>query len=356
MPHGILYNQKGDILADQNCIMTRIACWLWTFDIRWLAVLILLVAGGCDGTSTGSGSPRDPEAGLRIVCTTGMVADLVRQVAGDRAAVVALMGEGVDPHLYVPTRNDTAQLLAADVVFYNGLMLEGQMERTLESLAHSGRPAFAVTGGLPAELLRSPPEFAGHPDPHVWMDVRLWSRTVDEVVRRLSEINPAEAAAYAERGAAYQAELARLDEYVRQVISSIPESQRTLVTAHDAFSYFSRAYGIRVEAIQGISTESEPGVDDINRLVELLVSQQIPAIFVESSVNEANLHAVQEGARSRGWEVRLGGTLFSDAMGASGTYEGTYIGMLVHNATTIARALQGTVPEQGFRDWPVPAE
>lgn len=276
-----------------------------------------------------------------------MVTDIVRQVVGDRYQVLGLMGEGVDPHLYKPTTSDTAKLSSADVVFYNGLMLEGPMEEPLETLARS-QPVVAVTESIPSDQLRTPPEFEGHPDPHVWMDVSLWSMAVDAIVARMSEIDPEHAETYQANAKAYQAELDKLDDYARSAIASIPEPQRYLVTAHDAFSYFSRAYGIPVESVQGITTESEPGVNDVIRLVDLLVTKKIPAVFVESSVNNDNLRAVLESAENRGWTVREGGTLYSDAMGPAGTYTGTYIGMIDHNVTTITRALGGDAPPGGL--------
>jgi len=310
------------------------------------ALLFVATLAGC--ASEGSSSAGGSAAGTgQIVCTTGMVTDIVRQVVGDQYEVIGLMGEGVDPHLYKPTTSDTARLSDAAVIFYSGLMLEGPMQHPLTTLSKS-KPVFAVTAAIPEDQLRVPPEFEGHPDPHVWMDVALWKLAVEEVARRMSEIDPEHAEVYQSNAAAYLEQLDQLDEYARRTIGSIPEAQRYLVTAHDAFSYFSEAYGIPVESVQGITTESEPGVNDIVQLVELLVEKQIPALFVESSVNQDNLRAVIEGAQQRGWTVAEGGTLFSDAMGPAGTYTGTYIGMIDHNATTIARALGGEAPETGL--------
>jgi manganese/zinc/iron transport system substrate-binding protein len=180
------------------------------------------------------------------------------------------------------------------------------------------------------------------------MDVSLWSECVAHVAKVLGEFDPPNKDYYQQNAERYQQELQSLDDYVRQVITSIPEQQRALVTAHDAFEYFSRAYDIPVRSAQGISTESEPGVNDINSLVDFIVENKIKAIFVETSVSKSNLMAVIEGAASKGWKVEIGGQLFSDAMGAEGTYEGTYVGMLDHNATVIARALGGDAPEQGM--------
>jgi manganese/zinc/iron transport system substrate-binding protein len=212
-----------------------------------------------------------------------------------------------------------------------------------------------VTSKLPENKVRHPKEFEGHPDPHVWMDAAIWQECLEPVVAELSEADPEHAAAYRANADRYKAELTKLDDYARRVIASIPESSRYLVTAHDAFGYFSLAYRIPVQSVQGITTESEPGVEDVNSLVSFLVDNRVPALFVETSVSDRNLNAVLEGAKQRGVEVAIGGRLFSDAMGADGTYEGTYLGMIDHNATVIARALGGEAPERGMSGKLAPA-
>lgn len=285
----------------------------------------------------------------RLVTTVGMVADIVRQVAGDKAEVTGIIGTGVDPHLYKPTRNDVATLQGGDAIFYSGLMLEGKMTDALVRVARGGKPVYAVTELLDEASLLEPPEMKGHYDPHVWMDVSAWSRAVEAVAASLSEFDAANAAYYQENARRYRAELDALHEYVKRVIGSIPKPQRVLITAHDAFNYFGRAYEMRVMGIQGISTESEAGLEDINRLVNVIVENDIRAVFVETSVADKNVRALIEGAKARGKDVHIGGTLFSDAMGAPGTYEGTYIGMLDHNATVIARALGGDAPARGMQ-------
>lgn len=310
---------------------------------RLLAVGMLVAA-----VSSGAAPARKLTSPYRAIATTAMVRDLVEQVAGEHARVTGIMGEGVDPHLYKPTRDDVHKLLTADIVFYSGLMLEGRMSDTFTRVARRGVPVFPVTELLDEKYLLEPEEFQGHTDPHVWMDVKAWGEAVEAVARALSELDPAHASAYRANAGRYGRELARLDEYARTSIASIPEQQRVLITAHDAFNYFGRAYDIQVTGIQGISTESEAGVQDINRLVDRIVANRIPAIFVESSVSDKNVRAIVEGARSRGWRVEVGGTLFSDAMGAPGTYEGTYVGMIDHNVTTLTRALGGKAPERGL--------
>ena len=275
-----------------------------------------------------------------------MVTDLVQAVAGDRADVVGLMNEGVDPHLYKPTVADTGMLLKADVIIYSGLHLEGRMEEAFAQAARRGIKVIAVTDGLSKEEVIHPAE--GHPDPHVWGNSALWAKCSQHVADELSKIDAPHADGYASRAKEYRTRLEALHEYGIKSIASIPEAQRHLVTAHDAFSYFSHAYGIPVRSVQGITTDSEPGVKDIVELRKFLVEKKIPALFTESSVNERMLQAVIEGAREDSWTVKVSGTLYSDAMGKAGTYEVTYEGMFDHNVTTITRALGGDAPEKGL--------
>ena len=326
------------------------------FPVALSVCLPLLFAGCGPGGAASSADSTAPKLAAypgkypyTIVTTCSMVTDIVRHVAGDKANVVGLMGEGVDPHLYKATSNDVKQLMAADIVFYSGLMLEGRMSDTFTQVARTGKPVFAVTEGIDPSYLREPPEFLGHYDPHVWMDVSAWNECVALVHAELSKFDPPNAALYKENSERLRAQLKELDNYVKKVVASIPETQRVLVTAHDAFGYFSRAYGIPVRSVQGLTTESEPSVQDINDLVGFIVSRKVPSIFIESSVSEKNIRAVVEGARDKGWTVKIGGSLFSDAMGPEGTYEGTYIGMLDHNATLIARTLGGAAPDRGMQ-------
>jgi len=312
----------------------------------WVLGALMLIGGDAVAEPGGSGGPGAYP--YRVATTTGMVGDIVRRVAGDKAHVQNIIGEGVDPHLYKPTRNDVVSLLAADVVFYSGLMLEGKMADTLMKVSRRGKVVYAVTELIDEGYLLEPPEFAGHYDPHVWMDVRGWMKAVDAVSIALGEYDPANSQEYTDRAKLYLVELKRLDGYVREVIGTIPAPERVLVTAHDAFNYFGRAYGIEVVGVQGISTESEAGLRDINRLVDMIVHRRVRAVFVETSVADKNVRALIEGAGAQGWDVTIGGWLYSDAMGAPGTYEGTYMGMIDHNATTVAQALGGVAPERGM--------
>lgn len=318
-----------------------------------LALVPMLALAGCDRgaqtSASASNSAGPDDRPYTIVTTTGMIADIAQQVAGEHAEVNNLIGEGVDPHLFTPTRSDVIALQNADVVLYNGLMLEGKMTDVLVRLARTGKPVIAV-----AERLR---DRAGYVitteeeyfDPHVWMDVQGWMSAVELIADELSAFDPDHAADYQANAEAYLDRLEELDAYVRRVIGSIPETSRVLVTAHDAFGYMGRAYDLEVRGIQGLSTESEAGVRDVRELVDLLVQRDIEAVFIETSVADDNVRALIEGAAARGHEVRIGGELFSDAMGEPGTYRGTYIGMIDHNATTIARALGGEAPAGGWQ-------
>ncbi|MEQ9455243.1 MAG: zinc ABC transporter substrate-binding protein [Phycisphaeraceae bacterium] len=312
--------------------------------IRLFTPLLILLLTAC-----GPAPEQPASAGAyRIVATIGMVADVARNIAGDRAVVENVIGEGVDPHLYKPSRADVARFQSADVVLYNGLMLEGKMGDVLVRLARSGKPVYAVTEKLLDKSDYVMTDTSEHHDPHVWMDVQGWMRAAEVIAEALSEYDPQGKAVYQQNLAAYLIQLQALDDYARSTLATIPDNQRVLVTAHDAFGYLGRAYGVVVLGIQGLSTESEAGLLDLERLIQRIVTDKIPAVFVETSVADKNVRALVEGARAAGHDVRIGGSLFSDAMGQSGTYEGTYIGMIDHNVTTITRALGGTAPERGL--------
>jgi len=284
---------------------------------------------------------------LQIVATTGMIADAARRVGGDLVAVRALMGPGVDPHGYRQTRSDIVAMTRADLVLWHGLYLEAQMERFFEDLG-AKRAVVAVAEALDKDSLLSHPTYAGRFDPHVWMDPAVWVGVVGEVARALSEAQPANAATFARNAATYQDELTTLSAYAKSIVAKVPQDKRVLVTAHDAFSYFGQGYGFEVIGIQGISTASEAGLNRISQIVDTLVARNIGAVFVETSVSDRNMRALIEGVGAQGHEVVIGGSLFSDAMGDSGTYEGSYLGMIDHNVTTIARALGADVSPGGM--------
>ncbi|MEM1356057.1 MAG: zinc ABC transporter substrate-binding protein [Planctomycetota bacterium] len=313
------------------------------------ALGLITVLPGCGGGEGPKDSPRADGETYKIVATIGMVSDLVEQVAGDRAEVEMLIGPGVDPHLHKATRSDIETLMGADVVFYSGLMLEGKMSDALVSAATSGKKVYAVTEELDDEFLLEPEDFEGHYDPHVWTDPKGWAKAVEVIRDKLIEFDPDGKEVYTANAQALIDKINELDAYAEKVLTSVPESSRALVTAHDAFNYFGERYGYDVIGIQGISTESEAGVQDIERMVDLLVERKIGAVFVETTVSDRNIQALIEGAKAKEHTLVIGGELFSDAMGEPGTYKGTYVGMIDSNVTTIARALGGEAPEGGMQ-------
>ncbi|SFU74262.1 metal ABC transporter solute-binding protein, Zn/Mn family [Halomonas korlensis] len=283
---------------------------------------------------------------LQVVATTGMIADVLREVGGDRVEVHGLMGPGVDPHLYRQTRSDVIAMTRADAVFWNGLYLEAQLEEFLERLGERS-PVYAVAESVPQEARLADEAYADQSDPHVWMDPGRWRYVVEAIRDALEELAPDHADIFEANARDYLVELEALDAYAREVLSSVPENARVLVTAHDAFGYFGDAYDFEVLGIQGFSTESEAGLARIESLVDLLVTRDIGAIFVETSVSDRNIRALIEGAEARDHQVRIGGVLYSDAMGPVDSYEGTWLGMIDHNVSVIARALGGEVPDGG---------
>lgn len=306
------------------------------------AILLFIAAlSGCDrsGASPQNSSAKPSTGPRNVVCTIGMIADVATIIGGDRVKVTGIMGEGVDPHLYKASTGDVRLLSDADLILYNGLNLEGKMGDLFVKMA-AKKPTVAVTEKIDEKLLREPPEFAGHFDPHVWFDVSLWMSAVERTRDALIALDADGADGYNARAAAYLRELAELHKECREKIATVPRESRVLITAHDAFGYFGRAYDIDVRGLQGISTESEPSLRDVNTLVDMIVSRKVKAVFVESSVPARNVEALIEGCKSRGHAVRIGGQLYSDAMGRPGTPEGTYIGMVRYNVRTIVDALK----------------
>ena len=303
-----------------------------------LFCLTVLFAGtGCD-------SKNQPDASVagkhRVVTTIGMITDIVENVGGEHVEVVGLMGPGVDPHLYKASAGDVQKLNSASLIFYNGLHLESKMGDVLGKMSGNIKTV-AVTDAVDRSLLLTSPEYKGQYDPHLWFDVALWMKTVGTVRDALSEFDPDNALQYWSNAERYVAKLAELHAYVRSQAERVPPQQRVLVTAHDAFNYFGKAYGFEVRGLQGISTATEAGIADVQDLATFIAERRIPAIFVESSVSSRSLEAVKAAVKSKGFNVEIGGELFSDAMGDDGTPEGTYIGMVGHNIDTIVKALIG---------------
>lgn len=299
-----------------------------------LAVFLSILLIACNSTQTNTGNRP-----LQLVATTGMLADALKNIAGDKAEVLAMMGPGVDPHLYKATQGDLEKLRKADMVFYNGLHLEGKMGEVLEKLGRT-KPVIAVGERLPETGLRKAAGFVGAYDPHIWFDVELWAAAVQQISNVLQEQDPTNKDFYESNTKTYLEKLTQLNQQLLARVASIPQPQRVLVTAHDAFGYFGRRYNIEVRGLQGISTTAEFGLRDVEDLVRFISERKIKAIFVESSVSPKSIEAVVEGCKARGHVVRIGGTLYSDAMGAPGTDAGTYIGMVTANVNTIVEALK----------------
>lgn len=319
-----------------------------SFGIGWTgacAMIVLLAALTALFAPAEAQAQAQSQARKTIVATIAQIGQPLAEIAGRKADVITLMGDGVDPHLYRLTRSDVAKINRADMVFYNGLHLEAQMLDMLKRFA-ARKPVLGIADTLKSRNLL-PGDGKTH-DPHVWMDPSLWAQALQAAVDALAQHDPANAASYRTNAVAYFEKLETLHTRARTAVASIPAASRALVSAHDAFGYFGRAYGIDVLAIQGISTESEAGIRKIETLVDALVQRRISAVFVETTVSTRNVRALIEGAAARGHTVRIGGALFSDAMGAHGGYTGTYLGMFDYNVTTIVRALGGTAPAKGF--------
>jgi manganese/zinc/iron transport system substrate-binding protein len=311
-------------------------------------VMILFVA--CDRQSDEANQKASSSTGvsnqkpIRVVTTIGMISDIVQNVGGARVNATGLMGPGIDPHLYKASEGDVARLAGADLIFYNGLHLEGRMSGVLERMQDRVKTV-AVTHDIDRAILMAPPEFEGAYDPHVWFDVTLWMKAVERVRDTLIEVDNDRAELYRVNTEDYLAKLEELHDYVMQQADRVSPDQRVLVTAHDAFNYFGRAYGFEVYGLQGISTAAEAGTADVQALVQFIVERRVPAMFVETSVPRRSIEAVQAAVKSKGFSVEIGGQLFSDAMGALGTPEGTYIGMVRHNIDTIVTSLLQTATD-----------
>lgn len=314
---------------------------------RWrplLALLALPVVTGCGRISQGQELPDLGDRIIRVTATTGQVADLARQVGGERVSVDGLMGPGVDPHLFKASERNVEELIDSDAIFFNGLHLEGKLGELLERLSER-RPVVAVGDAIPDALLTSPPEFEGNPDPHVWFDPTMWAYTCRSMGEALTSIDPSHGQMYTDAVTSYTVQLDELDRYAAERFSGIPDQQRVLVTAHDAFGYLGRRYDLEVVGLQGISTSTEAGIRDVQRIADLLVERRVPSIFVETSVPRRTIEAVQVATADRDWRVTIGGELFSDALGDIGTPEGTYLGMFRHNVDSIVAGLTGDDPE-----------
>ena len=298
---------------------------------------IPFLLGACSNESEKTSTVPDTDR-IQIVTTISQIGEPIEVIGGDRVEVESLMGPGVDPHLYKATQGDINKLQNADIILYSGLHLEGNMGEIFAKMSET-KPTVGLGESLDKEKLLTDEE--GAIDPHIWFDVDLWKEALDVAVEELKKLSPDDADYFEENKQKYFSQLDELKKEAVEKISSIPQEQRVLVTAHDAFGYFGRMYDIEVIGLQGLSTEDEVGLSDIQSTVKLLMEKQVPAVFVESSINQNSIQAVIDGASKEGLEVTLGGELYSDAMGTEGTEEGTYLGMYRHNVNTIYQALSG---------------
>ncbi|MFD1886589.1 metal ABC transporter solute-binding protein, Zn/Mn family [Paenibacillus wenxiniae] len=299
-------------------------------------LLIVLILSGCSGERA-AGESSDER--LYITATTGMIADAAQQIGGSNVQVIGLMGPGVDPHMYKASQGDIRKLDDADLVLYNGLHLEGSMTKILDKMSRS-RHVVAVTERIDPVWLRQSDEYANEHDPHIWFDVSLWSQAVERIRDAIIEADPQHEATYRSNADAYIGQLQQLHREVQEQIDTIPQQSRVLITAHDAFGYYGDAYGLEVRGLQGLSTASEYGSRDVAELRNMLVERQIKAVFAESSIPARAMEAVIAGAAGQGHMVKLGGELYSDALGAPDGEAGNYIDMVRHNTHTIVEALR----------------
>lgn len=300
------------------------------------SLLLVLVIVSCNSQPT----DKAPNKKIRVVATTSLIAEMIGEIGGKLLEVEGLMGAGVDPHLYKASEGDVNKLFNADLVFYSGLHLEGKMQDVFEKMKHQGIEVIPVSDTLSKDSLISSANFASSYDPHIWFDISNWKLASAFVARKLCNADPKNRAQYLANVEKYILHLDSTERAVKKMISLLSPEKRVLITAHDAFNYFGRAYQFEVLGLQGISTTTEAGVQDVQKLACIIVDRKIKAIFVESSVPRRNVEALQEAVRSRGFDVQIGGSLFSDALGNPGTPEGTYTGMFLYNVSTIVYALK----------------
>lgn len=307
------------------------------FHFGWIALVLVIVLAAC--TSNESAENAD-DGKLRIVATVGQIGDLAERIGGEHVTVTTLMGAGTDPHQYVATEGDVETLQNADIIFYNGNFLEARMIDIFDQLGKR-KTVVPLTERIDPSQLLEWAQYEQYKDPHIWFGIPQWQQVAGVIRDTLIEVDPEQREAYIANAEVLLAEMAELDAYVREQVARLPEAQRILVTAHDAFNYFGQTYGFQVRGLQGLSTDSEASTADVQSLAEFLVENQIRAVFIESSVPVRNVEALREAAAAKGWDVVIGGKLFSDTIGTPGTEEGTYVGMYRYNIDTIINALLG---------------
>ena len=304
--------------------------------MRFFLLSALLIL--CAACTESSGSIKR-EGTIKVVTTTAMIGDLVENIAGENVEILSLMGTGVDPHLYKASAGDVEKLAGADMIFYNGLHLEGKITDVLGQMRKRGVFTVGVADGVDKSLLLSLAEYEGYYDPHIWFDVTLWKKAAKVVTEAFSLYDPQNARIYKRNAESYLKELDLLQAYIQKKIATLQPERRVLITAHDAFNYFGRGYGFEVIGLQGISTDSEASVADIRNLSKTITERKIPAVFLETSISPRYMRALQASVKARGFDVDIGGSLYSDSMGSLGTEEGTYIGMFKSNVDTVVESL-----------------
>ena len=313
-------------------------------EMRFFLLSALLIF--CAACTESSGSIKR-EGTIKVVTTTALIWDLVENIAGEKAETISLMGTGVDPHLYKASAGDVGKLAGADMIFYNGLHLEGKITDVLGQMRKSGIFTVGVADGIDKSLLFSLEEYEGYYDPHIWFDVILWKKAAKVVMEAFSLYDPQNARIYKRNAESYLKELDLLQAYIQKRIATLQPERRVLITAHDAFNYFGRGYGFEVMGLQGISTDSEASVADIRNLSKTITERKIPAVFVETSISPRYMRALQASVKARGFDVEIGGSLYSDSMGSLGTEEGTYIGMFKSNVDTVVESLNRNLQVAG---------
>jgi manganese/zinc/iron transport system substrate-binding protein len=303
------------------------------FSLLMIILSIFLIS--CNGNDKSNKNKK-----LKVVATTTMITDLVKHIAGDRVEIKGLMKAGVDPHLYKATEGDMNLFLKADVVFYNGLHLEGKLVELFEKMNKRGGNLFAISDGIDKSLLISSAEFANNYDPHIWFDIGIWKKAAEYVAKKLADVDNSNKDYYYSNLKTYLKELDSAENVIKQKVNELPKEQRILITAHDAFNYFGRAYDFEVKGLQGISTLSEASVFDVQNLANFIIEKNVKAVFVETSVPMKNIEALRQAVKSKGKEIKIGGELFSDSLGNTDRPEGTYIGMMIYNVNSIVNSLK----------------
>ena len=298
-----------------------------------LIIILLNLVFTCKNTTESNGKPN-------VVTTTSMITDVVKNIGGDAINLQGLMGSGVDPHLYKASEGDVSKLANADLIFYNGLHLEGKLVEVFEKMESQNITTKAIAEVIDKNTLIGSDYFQSNYDPHIWFNVAYWKQAAEFVTIELSALIPEQKALFNTNLESYIAKLNALESELKTKIEELPQDKRILVTAHDAFNYFGKAFGFEVVGLQGLSTATEAGVQDVQKLAAFIIEKKIKAVFVESSVPKRTIEALQAAVTSKGHDVTIGGTLYSDALGNAGTIEGTYIGMFKYNVNTIVNALK----------------